>query len=653
VLLLALTLLLAANLTGQTQANPPKKSNLLLVTIDTLRADHVGIYGAKEAKTSNIDALGRAGIVFDNAYSVVPITLPSHATILTGTYPMMTGMHDFSGNRLPDGLPTLATELKKQGYDTGAVIAAAVLDHRFGLNAGFDFYYDNFEFSRLDEANLDAMERPANEVVDHAVEWLGKRSSQRPFFLWVHLYDPHHPYAPPAPYDSQFKAAPYDGEIAFVDSQLGRLLQYFKTKGLFDRTVIALAGDHGEGLGEHGEKTHGFFVYHHDLHIPLMIKPVSTGQNKYAGKHVSEPVSLADVMPTVLTLLGEAVPGSVQGRELWTAVAGSSLNKSGIYGETYLARLHFDWSELRSLRRDRYHFIEGPKPELYDVVADPDETRNLYASKQAVAGELRSILSKTISALTPDRDLATKTSLDPSMMERLKALGYIAVSSGSANRTISDPNLPDPKDRIAVYELVSDAISDSQRGRIAESTEKLKKALEQDKGSVPIQYLLALDYYKQNDFEAASQHFANVLRRSPEYALAAYYLGLARGRARDWDGSIQWLSKALALDQTNFSAAMNLGVAYVQKRQFEDADRSFRESIRINPEYAQGHKALGQLLLFKGDVAGAIAALERAAALAPRDPQTCIELSRAYEANGEHEKAAEQRRHAEALRVNR
>jgi Flp pilus assembly protein TadD len=470
--------------------------------------------------------------------------------------------------------------------------------------------------------------------------------------LWVHLYDPHYPYAPPAPYDQQFKSAPYDGEISFADAQFGLLLTYLKTSALYDRTVVAVMGDHGESLGEHGEKTHGFFIYHHDLHVPLVIKPVLLQHKRYAGKRLEEVVSLADVMPTLMAAVGETAPKSVQGRDLWQLISKSS-RESVAYGETYLPRLHFDWSELRSLRRDRYHFIAGPKPELYDVLADPGETQNLFLSKSAIASELRSSLAQAIVTLTPEHEVAAKTSLDPAMMERLKALGYAAVTSGTGDQAISDPHLPDPKDRIGVYELVSDAISDSQHGKIADSIEKLQRALQQDKDSIPIQYLLALDYYKQSDFEAASRHFENVLERSPGYALAAYYLGLARGRAGDWEGSTQWLTKALALDKTNFSAAMNLGAAYVQMRRLDDAERMFRESVRINPEYAAGHKALGQLLFFRGDASGAIAELEQAATLAPGDSQTHMELSRAYDAAGEHGKAAEQRRQAESLRINR
>src|SRR5215475_3630748 len=289
---------------------PTPRPNLLLVTIDTLRPDHLHCYGYDQIQTPSIDSLASDGIRFEQAYTPIPITLPSHTVMLTGTYPMMSGMHDFSGNVLSQAQPTLATVLKAQGYDTGAVIAAAVLDRRFGLNRGFDFYYDHFDFSRLAETNLDLMERPASQVVDQALTWLAKPRT-KPFFLWMHFYDPHHPYKPPAPFNERYKANLYDGEIAYADSQLGRLLDYLKKRALYDRTLIVLAGDHGEGLGEHGEKTHGFFIYNSTLHVPLIIKPVAG--TKVAAKLLSTQVSLVDLMPTTLGLVNAPVPNTVQG----------------------------------------------------------------------------------------------------------------------------------------------------------------------------------------------------------------------------------------------------------------------------------------------------------------------------------------------------
>src|SRR5947209_3725663 len=251
-------------------AAPTASPNVVFITIDTLRPDHLGCYGDRQIRTPNIDALAADGSRFERAYTAVPVTLPSHSVIFTGTYPLLSGVHDFAANKLNPTQATLASVLKENGYTTGAVIGSAVLDSRFGLNHGFDFYYDHFDFNRLQESNLDEMERPGNIVADVTLDWLSK-NYQKKFFLWMHLYDPHYPYRPPAPYSEEYRDRPYDGEIAFADAQVGRLIEFLKNKGLYQNTLIILSGDHGESLGEHGEKTHGFFIYNATLHVPLII----------------------------------------------------------------------------------------------------------------------------------------------------------------------------------------------------------------------------------------------------------------------------------------------------------------------------------------------------------------------------------------------
>jgi arylsulfatase A-like enzyme len=485
----------------------------VLITIDTLRPDHLHCYGYDAIQTPSIDSLAADGVRFDQAFTPVPITLPSHTVILTGTYPMMSGMHDFSGNNLNPGQPTLATVLRARGYDTGAVIAAAVLDRRFGLNQGFDFYYDHFDFSRLAETNLDLMERPANQVIDQALAWMSK-PRKKPFFLWVHLYDPHHPYKPPSPFDQQYKSNLYDGEIAFTDTQLGRLLRYLKEHKLYDQTLVVLSGDHGEGLGEHSEKTHGFFIYNSTLHVPLIIKPPLW--EKAARKVQPVQVSLVDLMPTMLGLLTAPVPAEVQGKNLADKILkGEELKGSPLYSETYLPRIHFNWSELRGLDVPGFHFIDGPKPELYDLARDPRELNNLYAEKQGVRGELRAQLSGIIRQYTSDIPMAQKSTLDPALAVRLQSLGYTALAAGDTS-PVSDAKLPDPKDRIQVYEAVTEAIDDSQHGRFQESIAKLKTVLATEENSVPIHYLLGLNYYRSRNFADAAVEFKRALTISPK-----------------------------------------------------------------------------------------------------------------------------------------
>jgi len=647
-LILILTALTALHAAAQTPAKPAL--NVVLITIDTLRADHVGCYGYKQIKTPNIDGLAADGVRFESAFAVVPVTLPSHSSMLTGTYPMLSGMHDFSGNKLSPLQPTLASVLKQAGYQTGAVIGAAVLDSRFGLNQGFDFYYDHFDFSRLDEANLDEMERPGNVVADVALDWLAK-NSQKKFFLWMHLYDPHFPYHPPEPYSREYAAQPYDGEIAFADEQVGRLLRFLKEKGIYKNTVIVLCGDHGESLGEHGEKTHGFFIYNATMHVPLIIRLPESRLPEKAARTVGDPVSLVDLMPTVLSAVGLEIPSQVQGRSLLPELRVDQTARDRVlYGETFMPRIHFNWSELRGSENTKYHFIDAPRPELYDLSKDPGEVHNLFTEKKAVAEEMRAKLVSLIRDYSAGKEMAEKTGLDPALMERLKALGYAAFSGGgdptSNDPTISSRNLPDPKDRIVTYELISDAIANSQHGRYQESIEKLKSVIKTEPDSVPAHYLQGLDYYRLNMFAEAVEELRKTVQLSPDYALAFFNLGMAQAHAGQMDAAIATLQRTLQLDATNFEAAYNLGVAFIQKRQLEPAAAALRQSVTIYPEFARGHRALGETLLYLDKLDDAIVELRRAVELAPQEPITHESLAKALAAKGLTAEADEETRRA-------
>ncbi len=636
-----------APLTAAAQTPVKPALNVVLITIDTLRADHVGCYGYQQIKTPNIDGLAADGVRFERAFAVVPVTLPSHTSMLTGTYPMLSGMHDFSGNKLSPLQPTLASVLKQAGYQTGAVVASAVLDSRFGLNQGFDFYYDHFDFSRLDESNLDEMERPGNVVADVTLDWLAK-NSQKKFFLWMHLYDPHFPYHPPEPYSSEYAAQPYDGEIAFADEQVGRLLRFLKEKGIYQNTLIVLCGDHGESLGEHGEKTHGFFIYNATMHVPLIIRLPENA----AARTVADPVSLVDLMPTVLGAVGLEVPSQVQGRSLLPQLRGEGDHDDQasrdrvLYGETFLPRIHFNWSELRGSENTKYHFIDAPRPELYDLAKDPDEVHNLFSEKKAVAEEMHAKLVGMIRDYSAGKELAEKTGLDPALMERLKALGYAGFSGGS-DPAISSRDLPDPKDRIATYELISDAIADSQHGRYQESIEKLKSAIKTEPNSLPAHYLQGLDFYHLKMFAEAVDELQKTVQLSPDYALGVFNLGMAQAHAGQIDAAIATLQRALQLDATNFEAAYNLGVAYIQKEQLEPAAAAFRQSVTINPELARGHRALGETLLYQNKLDDAIAELRRAVELAPQEPIMHQTLAKALAAKGLTTEADEETRRAQ------
>jgi arylsulfatase A-like enzyme/Tfp pilus assembly protein PilF len=647
--IIIVAVLAAIDAVAQTAAKP--SFNVVLITIDTLRADHVGCYGYKQIKTPNINGLAAEGTRFERAFAVVPVTLPSHSSMLTGTYPMFSGMHDFSGNKLNQLQPTLASVLKQDGYQTGAVIGAAVLDSRFGLNRGFDFYYDHFDFNRLDEANLDQMERPANVVADAALDWLAK-NSQKKFFLWMHLYDPHFPYNPPEPYRHEYASHPYDGEIAFADEQVGRLLRFLKEKGIYKNTLVVLCGDHGESLGEHGEKTHGFFIYNATMHVPLIIRLPGNAQSQV----VSDPVSLVDLMPTVLETLGVQIPSQVQGHSLLAAARGNHSDDEHartnrervLYEETFLPRIHFNWSELRGSENTKYHFIDAPRPELYDLANDPGEVHNLFNDKKAVSEEMRAKLVSLIREYSAGKEMAEKTGLDPALMERLKALGYAGFSGGS-DPTISSRDLPDPKDRVVVYELISDAIADSQHGRYQESIDKLRSVVRTEPNSVPAHYLQGLDYYKLNQYPEAVEELQKTVGLSPDYALAFFNLGMAQARAGLIDPAIATLRRTLQLDATNFEAAFNLGVAFLQKKQLDPAAEAFRQSTTINPEFARGHQALGETLLYQDKLEDALTELRRAVNLAPQEPAMHESLAKALAAQGLTSEADEETRRARQL----
>ncbi|MGH9510127.1 MAG: sulfatase family protein, partial [Terriglobales bacterium] len=379
---------------ARTPARPPSHPNVLLITVDTLRADRLGAYGSKEVATPAIDALARDSLVFERALSQVPLTLPSHAVILTGTYPFHNRVQDFSGQALNPEFRTLAESFKQNGYSTGAVISSFVLDRSWGLARGFDFYYDLFSGSSFLQANVALVERRADHSVDEALKWV-KKASNRPFFFWLHLYDPHSPYAPPEPFLSRYDSA-YDGEVAYTDSQVGRVLTWLRQSGLYSNTVVVLLSDHGESLGEHGENEHGFFVYNSTIHVPLLVKPPAGVGLK--PSRVGMAVETTSVAPTILELARISDPifqKQFQAPSL-TAAAKEPAGEGFSYSETFYPFSSFGWSPLRSLHTERYHYIQAPKPELYDLRTDPGEKENVAPKLSAIAAALKQQLEERV-----------------------------------------------------------------------------------------------------------------------------------------------------------------------------------------------------------------------------------------------------------------
>ncbi|HEV8129611.1 MAG TPA: sulfatase-like hydrolase/transferase [Acidobacteriota bacterium] len=623
---------------GQTlwaQPSPPPR--ILFISLDTVRPDHLEPYGYTKIKTPHLAELARNGVLFKHAYTAVPITLPSHAVMLTGTYPMVNGIRDFSGNVLDTKFETLAEVLKKGGYKTAAFIGGAVLDSRFGLNQGFDDYLDRFDINSMAEANLDLIDRPAGAVIDEALSWMEKASGR--FFVWIHLYDAHYPYAPPEPFRTEYTHQLYDGEIAYADSQLGRLFDFMKRKGWWDSALVLAVGDHGEGLGEHAESYHGFFIYDSTLHVPLIIKAPGIRPGR-----IDSIARTIDLYATILQIAGLAIPPQNQGYSLLGKLLGKDSSAQEAYAETLLPNLHFGWSDLRSLRRGNLKLIDAPRPELYDLAADPDEGTNLFQSRRAMAAPLKEELAKWLQRNSPREGEkragnAEHAPQDPALIEKLKSLGYIAVSSPVAvPRTGKGA---DPKDKIQTAELITSALSLGQKGKYDESLAQLQKAEKDEPDNIAILHLKGLNYYRKRDFPSALEIFKRALAIAPNNAMASYFLALSYLNTGDLDAAIVGFRRTVLLDSTHFLAQHNLGAALVRKRQYQEAIEAFRNAVRIYPDYRPSLQALGEMYLFENKPDQAIEVLEHAAQLAPEDARPLMSLARAYAQKGNEAKAQE------------
>src|SRR6059036_3245962 len=405
-------------------AQPPQKTpsapDIYLVTIDTLRADHVHCYGYEPVQTPALDALAKDGIRFAQAFTPSPITNTSHTTILTGLLPSSHGVTDFAVP-LAAVHPTWAELLKQKGYHTAAFIGAVILDSKSlapGLDRGFDFY-DNFPEHPLTKSRFGRVERRGMDVVQHAEKWVNAHPAG-PHFVWVHLYDPHDPYEPPPPYSETYKDRPYDGEIAYADSAVGHFLAYLKKQGWYEGALIVVVGDHGEGLGEHHQDTHGIFLYDSTTHVPLIVK---LPEEREAGREVEAQVRTTDIMPTILSLLGASGPASLDGDSLEPFLARTGAALRTVSGETEYP-LRFGWAPLRSIRKEGFKFIEAPKPELYDLRADPGELRNHYEPWDGTVQKLRRVLAE-LSAKSPAPGKSSPGAVSLSTIDELHALGYL------------------------------------------------------------------------------------------------------------------------------------------------------------------------------------------------------------------------------------
>lgn len=628
-------------------AAAPARSNLLLVTVDTLRPDRLGCYGSTTIKTPAIDRLAAAGAVFDRAFAHTPLTLPSHASILLGTAPPAHGVHDNGYFRVPDGPPTLATVLKDRGYATGAFIGAFPLDARFGLARGFDDYDDRYgSGTGLD---FQFVERRAESVVAAALDWLEGRAG--PWFVWVHVFDPHQPYDAPAPYAGLYKDDPYGAEVAYADAALAELFAFLDTSRQAASTVVVLTGDHGQSLGEHGETTHGYFAYNATLRVPLVV----AGPGVRPGR-VGANVGHVDIFPTVCDLLGADRPSVLQGRSLVPAMRGrglADLAARPIYFESLYAYYRRGWAPLRGYIEGARKFIDLPVPELYDLAADPGEVRNLA---DADMPREKAALAALVKAGSAGAAAAAKPQLGAAGREKLQSLGYVGGFQPPA-KTVFGPEddlkslLPFNRKFEQAQDLYFRGQADAsvgllrelvrerpdfdnpylflvtifeKQGRLGEAEALLKQGV----AANPRNYKLAIERGivlaetgRNDEALAVLEGAAAMIDWDPELW---NYMGVAHWNKGDLAGAIAAYERALALDPEYAVVLSNLGAALTAAaRRDKDAGAlrralaCFQKALDSDPRDVAAHNGLGAAYRLLGDVEAAVASFERALALEP------------------------------------
>ncbi len=635
-------LLLFGWLGAATGATPAGQSrpNIVFITIDTLRSDRLGCYGYSLADTPNIDRLALEGIRFKTVVAQVPLTLPSHSTIFTGVLPTVHGVRDNVGYRLGPEQLTLAELLKSAGYRTAAFVGSYVLNSRRGLNQGFDRYDDVAPGSASGVVNLNELERPAAAVVDKTIAWL-RADRAAPFFVWVHLYDPHDPYRPPKPFAARFKSRPYDGEVAYCDQQIGRLAGFLKNQGLYDRSTIVLTSDHGESFGEHQEFTHGLFLYDTTLLVPLIIRPSAA---LGPVKEVSSQVSTVDIFPTVLQIANVATPPKIAGHSLLGLIQRHDSEASEAYSETYYPA-QFGWSPLKAVRQAGTKYIEAPKPELYDLRRDPGELRNLHSQRPALAAGLRQHLTNI--AGTSTKRGAERPPIDPEEFERLTALGYVSGSRGSVSQ--SPAQLPDPKDKLRVFQMISSAGQAAARGQCASAIPLLEQVLREERDMAAAHLLLGRCRYNQDQFELARSDFEKVLARDPDDVQSLFFIAACDYYLKRLEAAETGFRELLSKDPGYLPPRKYLGFVYEAKGEIPRAIIELQRASELAPADEECHLKLGFLLASQSRFGEAVSHFQKALAINPRDAATHYNLGLAYLKSDDRERG--ERELAEACRL--
>lgn len=587
-MILSLLVIVFISLPLSSPGKEEKNLNLLLITIDTLRADRLSCYGSQNPKTPQIDFLAERGILFSRAFANTSTTLPSHANILLGTTPNYHGVHENLNFVVSKELLTLAEHLKSHGYATGAFVGAYPLDSRFGLSQGFDVYDD--EYSRIHSVNLASLERKAEAVIEPALAWLEGQSSR--WFLWIHCWDPHIPYEPPEPFRTLYKEQPYDGEVAYVDSALGKLFDRLKENSLFDSTLIIFTGDHGESLGQHGEKTHGYFAFNSSIWIPLIICLPET-----APRHIDHYVSHIDIFPTVCDALGTEKPSFLQGTSLLPALKGKKLKEKPIFFESLYPYYSRGWAPLRGFIFKREKFIDSPIPELYDLDSDFHELDNQLEQKNVA--KLKSQLETIIDDLTPLKKVDAAQPVDRKIRERLASLGY--VSSGQAGQKKDFGTQDDIKVLLPYANRTDEAWEFHKDGKAEEAIELLEEILAERKDIDMAYKYLAAVYQETGETEealAVLEQGLNALPSSHELCIE-YMKGLIA--TQQYDKVISTFEK-MSLRESEYDPEIwnNLGTAYANKGRFDEAIRAFEMGLSLDDRHPELYNNLANACYSSG-----------------------------------------------------
>ncbi|HZQ95717.1 MAG TPA: sulfatase-like hydrolase/transferase [Candidatus Sulfotelmatobacter sp.] len=646
--LLVLLLLAAAYPASLLASNSAKPPNVILITLDTTRADRMGFLGSHVGLTPNLDGVAHDSLIFSGAYAHVPLTTPSHATILTGTYPQFNHLGDL-GNALPKDTPYVPALLHLRGYATAAFVGSQVLDPDSaaapGFDRGFDTYDAGFHSRAEGEDRYSSEERRAGTVVDHALLWL-KQQQHRPFFLWVHLYDPHDPYDPPEPFKSKYASAPYDGEIAYMDACLGKFFGALKSAGLYNSSAIAIVADHGEAFGEHGEQSHGFFLYDETLHVPLLLKMPG---NRRGNAPVSRRVGLVDVAPTLLQVAGFQAPPAMQGVSLLAEE--KSQAQSGdlpIYSETNYPQRAFGWSWLRSWRAGKYLYVDAPRRELYDEASDPKALHNLADVSPAVADTLQTQLDE-FRRKTSAADSGGSANLTPQQAEKLQALGYL-MSSGSYSQDEGKRG-PDPKDKIETANRLHRALVAMENQQYAEAVPQLQQVAKEEPQLALANLELGRAFNGLQQYGQALPWLQKAVQLEPQSGRAHYELGVALGETGDWAGSAAQLEQAVAQAPGSDDLHYYLARAYDNIGRAADAEKNFRRALQINPAHYRANLFLGRLLGMQNNPSAALPFLQKAVALEPASPDAHKFLANIYLELGDAQKASAEQAEAQRLQT--